>query len=131
MNEQFTGFCWIDPEGLIIHADTPDQLTPLLLQHEPQLTRLLNVTSVHDDAFHLALFTHAYQRGYLRCCRYQQHLGVEAVDEHAISTHRPVVDHMCESLRYHGRSLSPKIFLVSLLLDPLRNRERDLYFPRR
>lgn len=131
MNSQHTGFCWIDPDGLIIHADTPEQLTPLLLQHEPQLTRLHNVTSTHDDAFHLSLFTHAYQRGYLRCCRYQQHLGVEAADENALSLHsRELVD-MCNTLRWRGQALSPKYFLVSLMPDPLNNRERNLYFPRR
>lgn len=131
MDTTFTGFCWIDPEGLVIHADTPEQLTSLLLQHEPQLTRLLNVTSTHDDAFHLSLFTHAYQRGYLRCCRYQQHLAVEAADQNAISIHDHLISRMCDQLRYRGRPLSPKHFLVTLMPDPLTNRDRALYFPRR
>ena len=131
MDTTFTGFCWIDPEGLVIHADTPEQLTSLLLQHEPQLTRLLNVTSVHDDAFHLSLFTHAYQRGYLRCCRYQQHLGVEGADENAFSLHQSTITNMCNTLRWRGKSLTPKHFLVSVMKDPLNNRDRALYFPRR
>lgn len=131
MNSTFTGFCWIDPEGLVIHADTPEQLTSQLLQHEPQLTRLFNVTSVHDDAFHLSLFTHAYQRGYLRCCRYQQHLGVEAADENAFSLHQNTITTMCNQLRWKGKPLTPKHFLVSVMNNPLANRDRALFFPRR
>jgi DNA-binding LytR/AlgR family response regulator len=126
MSQQTTAYGWIDPQSHVIHVKSPEQLITQVVQHEPQLTRLFNITHTRDDAFWLALLKQVYQRGYIRFCKSGDTLALEAADLNAFSLHTQTI----ETIRQTSRCKRMVQFDFGSLGDPARSRERARYFPR-
>jgi len=122
-----TGYGWITPDLQVHHVSDSTELVNMLHQLVPDITRVYNMTHVHDHHFYWNMFKRVYQQGYIRFCRSGGVLACEGADQSAWERSRDTCHRLASQLTSRSKPLTCKWFDASMQ-QPM-SPEHQLMFP--